>query len=124
MLNVAVICVALTTTRLPTVMPGLATATVAPEIKLLPVRVTCAFDPWTPLAGLIEVSTGGGGGLTVKVRAELVPPLVVTVTFAGPNAAFAAIVKDAVICVKLTTVTLLIEIPGLLVETLDPLTKL
>ena len=80
----------------PTVIPGLLTATVAPSTRLLPARVTATLVPWTPLAGLTEVSVGAGG-FTVNTAGPLVPPLVVTVTFAAPVAAVAPIVNVAVI---------------------------
>ena len=76
-------------------MPLLVTATVAPATKLLPVRVTGTLAPWTPPEGLIEVSVGIGG-FTVNTAGALVPPLVVTVTFAVPGAALAAIAIVAV----------------------------
>ena len=110
MVKVAVIWVVLTTVTVLTVIPGLLVATVAPAVKLVPVRVTGMLAPCTPLAGLTEVSVGGGG-FTVNIAAVLVPPLVVTVTLAGPGAALAAMVKAAVIWVVLTRVTLPTVIP-------------
>ena len=77
-------------------MPALATSTAAPAAKLPPVRVASTLVPWTPLAGLSEVSAGPDG-LTVKTAAPLTPPLVVTVTFAAPGAALAAMVNVAAI---------------------------
>ena len=59
-------------------------------------RITGTLVPWTPLAGLTEVSVGAGG-FTVNAAGPLVPPLVVTVTFAAPIAALASIVSVAVI---------------------------
>src|SRR5690349_19428384 len=67
MVNVAVICAALTTITLLTVTPALETATVAPETKLAPVRVTGTVAPWLPLAGLAEVNVGGGGSTTAML---------------------------------------------------------
>jgi hypothetical protein len=78
---------------------------------LLPVRVTDTFAPRNPKFGLSE-ATPGSGGLTVNVAPPLVPPEVVIVTFAPPNGAFAAIAKVAVICVALTTTTLLAVTPA------------
>jgi hypothetical protein len=89
---------------------------------LLPARVTATLVPWTPLAGLTEVSVGAGG-FTVNTAGPLVPPLVVTVTFAAPVAAVAPIVNVAVILVELTTVTPPTAIPGLLTATVAPATK-
>ena len=57
MVNVAVICVALTTTTLLTVTPVEETATVAPETKFVPVRVTGTLVPRTPLEGAIAVGS-------------------------------------------------------------------
>ena len=122
MVNVAVIWIPLTTVTLPSVIPGLLTATVAPETKFEPARVTGTLLPCMPVAGLTEVSVGAGG-FTVNTAALLVPPLVATVTFAAPSAALAAMVKVPVICVALTTVTLLTVIPGLLAATVAPETK-
>ena len=86
----------LTTVTALTVTAGLLTLTVAPAIKLVPVRVTGTLAPSNPLGGLIDVSVGGKA-LMLKVTAALVPPAVVTVTLAGPGAAVAAMVKVAVI---------------------------
>src|SRR6185369_1855182 len=94
--NVAVICVALTTTTLLTVMSGLVVATEAPATNLEPARVTEKVEPASPLEGLIEVSEGGARE-TVKGTAEEVPPELETVTLAAPREALAAMVKVAVI---------------------------
>ena len=59
MVNVAVICVALTTVVLLTVIPVPLRPMVAPAMKFVPVRVTGTLCPWTPLFGLIELSVGG-----------------------------------------------------------------
>jgi len=59
----------------------------------------------------------------VKVTAPLVPAEVVTVTLAAPVVALLAMVKVAVICVALTTLTLLTDTPLLLVFTVAPETK-
>src|SRR5215831_3155807 len=123
MVKVAVIWVALATVTALTVMPGLLVATVAPEMKLAPVRVTGTAVPATPLTGLTEDKVGAGG-LTVKVTAVEVPPEVETVTLAAPRAALAAMVKVAVIWVALATLTALTVMPGLLVATVAPETKL
>ena len=71
MLNVAVICVGLTTETPLTVMPGLETFTVAPERKLAPVRVTGTEVPCTPLAGLIPLKLGDGFTVIEYVADEL-----------------------------------------------------
>ena len=86
----------LLTITLLAVTPGLLTATVAPLMKLVPVRVVDTLVPWTPFAGLTEVSVGAGG-FAVNTAGPLVPPLVVTVTFAAPIAAVAPMVNVAVI---------------------------
>src|SRR5215831_5205205 len=78
--------------------------TVAPEAKLVPVKVTGRLLPTTPLAGLIPDKVGE---TMVKPSGGLVPPSVVTVTLAVPGGAEAAMVKVAVIWVALSTVTLL-----------------
>ena len=95
MANVAVICVELTTVTLLTVTPAALTLTVAPGTKLVPVRVTFTLAPGAPVLGLIEVSVVVSG-LMVKLTALLVPPAVVTVTLAEPDA-LAAIANVAVI---------------------------
>ena len=65
MANVAVICVALTTVVLLTVIPAPLTAMVVPDTKFVPVSVTGMLCPCTPLFGLIEVSVGGSRRLWV-----------------------------------------------------------
>ena len=80
-----------------TTMPALATLTLVPEMKLVPVNVTDTVAPCTPLLGVMEVRVGPGSKLTLKVAGPLMPPDVVTVTFVAPAAAVAAIVKVAVI---------------------------
>ena len=77
--NVAVICVLLTTVTPLTVTPTPLTFTLAPATKFVPVSVTGTLVPTVPLDGLTELSAGAGG-FTVKVTLLLVPPLVVTVT--------------------------------------------
>ena len=92
----AVICVGLTTVTLLTTTPALSTLTVAPEVKLVPVRVTETVAPWTPFDGLMDVKVGTTEP-TVKDNGPLVPPGVVTVTLVGPAAAVVAMVNVAVI---------------------------
>src|ERR1022692_4144322 len=122
MVNVVVICVVLTTVTALTAIPELLVRTAAPATKLVPVRVTGTVAPGAPNAGAIVLSVGGGG-LTVKTTGALVPALVVTVTFAAPSVALAAMVNVAVICVVLTTVTLPTVIPVLPMATVAPPTK-
>lgn len=86
----------------PPFPPVMVTA-VAP-VRRVPVRVTGTVVLRVPDVGVIEVSVGP---ITVNVTALLVPPGVVTVTFLAVVAAEAVIVNVAVICVALTTVTLL-----------------
>jgi hypothetical protein len=71
-------------------------ATVAPERKLEPLRVTEIALPWMPEDGIMEVKFGGLG-LTVKTTGREVPAEVVTVTLAVPLPALTAIAKVAVI---------------------------
>jgi hypothetical protein len=65
----------------------------------------------------------GAGGLTVNTTAEVVPPAVVMVTFAGPVAASAAMANVAVIWVLLATTTLLMVTPGFPILTVAPEAK-
>ena len=90
-----------------TVTPVEEMATVAPETKFVPVRVTGTLAPRTPLEGAMEVRVGAVAALTVKTAAAVVPPVVVTETLRAPVAAVAEIVSVAVIWVALTTVMLL-----------------
>lgn len=109
MLSVAVTVVALTATKLVTVMlvdPGAFTA-VAP-VRSAPVRVTFTALPRTPVLGEIEVSAGP---VTVKVTALLVEPAVVTVTFLAPSAAVDEMVKVAVTVLASTLVMPLTTTP-------------
>ena len=61
-----------------------------------PARVTLTAVPTTPLDRVIEVNAGGGV-LTVKEKALLVPAEVVTETFCCPAIVPAATAKVAVI---------------------------
>jgi hypothetical protein len=101
--------VALTTCTLLTVTPLPLTFTVELAAKFVPVNVTGIFAPCAPLAGLIEVRVGAA--VTVNVTPFVVTPDDVTVTVSPPTAALAAIAKLAVICVALTTCTLLTVTP-------------
>src|SRR3954453_14330130 len=120
--TVAVICVLLTTVTLLTVTPAPVTPTVAPARKFVPVSVTPAAVPCAPLLGLIEVSVGGEA-MTPNGIALLVPPLLVTETLYAPAVALDAMAKVAVICVALTTFTLLTVIPAPVTPTVAPETK-
>jgi hypothetical protein len=98
MLNVAVICVALTTVTLLKLRDGLELDSIAPAIKFAPVSVTGTLLPAPPLFGLIEVRTGAGAvDVTVNATPLLVPPVEVTVTLSDPSVAFDAIPNVAVI---------------------------
>lgn len=113
-LKVAVTVVEFTTVMPVTVMPPPLTAMVVPVVvKLLPVSVTAnALPPRAWSLGVIDVSVGGGGVVTVKFTVPVVIPPVVTLTALTAGAvAVAAMVKVAVIDVGLETVTLLTEIP-------------
>jgi hypothetical protein len=76
--KVAVIWVALTTTTFVTVIP-LPALTLAPDWKLVPVRVTGVLDPSMPAAGLIELTVGApapavaAGLKTARLAAHLTP---------------------------------------------------
>jgi len=101
-----------------TVTPEFDTATVAPDKKLVPVRVTFALVPGAAAFGLMEVRVGAPEPM-LKWVLPLVPPAVVTVTFTEPDA-LAEIAKLAVICVELATVTLLTVTPELSTLTVVP----
>ena len=79
-----------------TVTPVPLTATVAPEMKLVPASVTPTAVPTVPEDGETDVSVGPPA-VTVKGAVPLVPPEVVTVTLRAPVAAPAAMVNVAVI---------------------------
>src|ERR1700675_1136380 len=65
MVNVAVIVVEFTTVTALTVTPVPDTAKVDPARKLVPARVTGTAVPRTPVLGVIDVSVGAGGAITV-----------------------------------------------------------
>jgi hypothetical protein len=96
MVKVAVICVELTTATLLTVTPVPETLTVAPETKLVPVKVTETAVPLAPLVGERDASVGAVE-VTVNVTAPLVPYSVVTLILRDPAVAVEAIVRLAVI---------------------------
>ena len=103
-LNVAVICVELTTVTFVIVKLPPDTAIVAPGTKLLPVRVTVNGpepkkpEPLECEIGFMAVRVGGGGFWTVNPLFRVAaPPDVVTVMFRVPNVALEAMVSVAVI---------------------------
>ncbi len=77
--NWARIWVALDTTTLVTVIPAPETATLAPEVKLVPVSVTGTVVPAVPVAGLRLVREKVAA-VTVNVTGELAPTPMLTVT--------------------------------------------
>jgi len=124
MTNAAVICVALSTVRLPTVTPGLLDVTKASEAKFAPLIVTFTVVPGPPVFGFSEVMAGAVADAAImNGNAAVVPAEVVTVTFTDPEV-LAPTVKVAVICVALTTVTLLTATNELFTFTVAPETKL
>src|SRR5436305_293355 len=99
MAKVAVTCVALTTARFDTVIPG--PALIFVPNKFVPARLTFTAAPWVPDAGVMEVSVGGSAAAIVKTIAPLVPPAAVTITFRVPGVAAGSIARVAVTCVGL-----------------------
>ena len=73
--------------------------------------ITGTVLPTAPDVGVIEVTAGGSGGLTVKFSALLAPAVVVTIIGCAASVAVKATLNVAVICVSLTTVTLVAVIP-------------
>ena len=82
----AVMVEAFTTVTRDTLTPVPLTATVAPETKLVPVKVTAAAVPFWPLVGDME-TRDGVAALTVKFTVPVVPPEVVTATVRAPRVA-------------------------------------
>jgi hypothetical protein len=115
-------CAAFDTATVVTVIPGLLAVTVAPGTNPVPLSVTAMVLPCTPIAGAADVIAGAAMA-TVDETVPLVPPEVVTATVTGPSAALGETENIAVICVKLTTTTLLTAIWGLLAATVAPLTN-
>ena len=115
-------CAAFDTATVVTVIPGLLAVTVAPGTNPVPLSVTAMVLPCTPIAGAADVIAGAAMA-TVDETVPLVPPEVVTATVTGPSAALEETENIAVICVKLTTTTLLTAIWGLLAATVAPLTN-
>ena len=104
--------------------PSPASLTCDGLVKFVPVRVTFTDVPSAPLEGVIDVSVGTPLALfTVKATVLLVPPLVVMEILRAPVVALAAIFSVAVICVPLTTVTLLTVIPPPVTPTVAPAIK-
>ena len=97
-INVAVICVGLTTTILVCLSPPPCRPTLDPEVKLVPVSVTSTDVPSAPLEGAIDASVGTPLAVfTVNGTVPLVPAVVATDTLRAPAVAPAAIVSVAVI---------------------------
>jgi len=94
MVNVAVTEVAVDV--VPVTLIPVGTLTVAP-VRLVPAKVTATLAPCAPDVGVMPVSVGAAGALTVKVMALLVPPDVVAVMLWAPVAAVDAITNVAVI---------------------------
>lgn len=101
--KVAVTVVSSTTVILLTLTPLPETVIPLAPVKPLPVNVTEALVPRSPVLGAMEVSNGP---CTLNVCALLVPLDVVTLTFRALIVALAAMVKVAVIVVEFTTVRL------------------
>src|ERR1044071_537019 len=105
------------------VIPGI--APIVPLPMLAPAILTGTVRPRKPEAGGIEVSAGGPLR-TLKLEpavAALAPFAVATVMLQGPSGPTGLMVNDAVICVRLSTVTL----PGVMAgqaETTTPGRKL
>ena len=95
-----------------TVTPAPDTATAdAPDMKLVPVRVTGIVAPRTPIGGATEVRVGAGGMTTLKGTELLTPPGAVTVTFLAVPAAVAAMVNVALTWVALEVIPLTVTPP-------------
>ncbi len=106
-----VIWVALIKVMAPMEMPVTGvTRTVVVGVKLLPLMVTVVVAPRGIALGEIEVITGAGA-VTVKVRALLVPPGVVTDTLCAPMVALAAMINVALteVAVDVTPVAVMSE---------------
>jgi len=122
MVKFAVMVEAFTTVTCDTVTPVPLTATLAPETKFVPVKVTAAAVPCLPLEGDIE-TRDGVPALTVKFTVPEVPPEVVTDTVRAPSVAPDAMVKFAVMVEALTTLTCDTVTPVPLTATVAPDTK-
>jgi hypothetical protein len=113
-----------TLTALPVTPVPLTVTVVAPEMKLVPVKVTVGEKPAMLEFGDTLVSVGAGGR-TVNVCALLVPPAVVTVTLRAVVAAAESIMNVAVKDVPLETLTVFPVTPvPLIVTVVAPMMKL
>lgn len=116
--NVAVSDVEFTTLMFETAIPEpLVVIVVAPGTKFVPTRVTARAVPCTPEPGVM-LENVGGGGLTVKESAALVPPVVVTLTLCAPSVADAATATMVVSDVVPVTAVFETEIPAPAIATL------
>jgi hypothetical protein len=111
MLRVAVAVVELVTDTPPlaTVTPVPETFNVAPEMKLVPAKLTRTDVPRRPEFGVIEVRVGVGGLATANVTLLVIaPPPFVTLTLWLPVAAVAVIWIVAVTVVPSALATMLL----------------
>jgi hypothetical protein len=83
-----------------------ATATVVPTVKLVPFKDTGTAVLRTPVFGLMDMSVGAAGLMTVNVTVLLVAPLAVTLTAFAPRIVVGAMTKLAVTKLSFTTVRL------------------
>jgi hypothetical protein len=111
MFRVAVTVVGLTTVRFVTGIAGPMPVTAKVPVRLVPVNVTVTLVLRAPDVGVIDVSVGGGGAVTVNVTGLVIPPGVETLTLRAPVAARLAIVKVVVTVVSLITTRLLTVTP-------------
>jgi hypothetical protein len=109
--KVAVTVVGETTVRLVTGISGPTPVTATAPVRLVPVNVTVTAAPRPPDIGLIDVSVGAGGAVTVKVTGLLTPPGVDTLTLRALVAALLAMARFALTVVSLTTTRLLTVTP-------------
>jgi len=100
--RVAVTEVAETTVRLVTGINAPMPPTAKVPVRFVPVKVTVTLVPRAPDVGLIEVSVGAGGAVTVNVTGLVTPPGVDTLTVRAPRVARLAMVKVVVTVVSLT----------------------
>src|SRR5471030_984808 len=97
-------------------IPFLNTLTAVMEVAVAKVAPP-TLTPWLFTVALlvkgelIEVIVGGGGS-TLKTTAPVVPPGVVTVILRFPWAAAAVMTNEALICVELTTETIVAVMPA------------
>ncbi len=114
--KVAVTVVSFTTVILLTVTLPPGTVIAVAPVRWLPLRVTGTLVPRTPVLGVIEVSTGVAGAVTLKFRlGVLVTPVTPSVTLMGAFAvtpALDGIWRSAVIVVSLITVRVVTLMPS------------